>query len=72
MGCHVFLPRESHGQRSLAGCSPSGHTDLDTTEVTLHACIHVRYSRGSDGFWGKVEQIFFLIGHGQNIPRLII
>ena len=30
----VFLPGESHGQRSLAGCSPWGHKDSDTTEVT--------------------------------------
>ena len=30
----VFLHGESHGQRSLAGCSPCGHTELNTTEVT--------------------------------------
>ena len=30
----VFLPGESQGQRSLAGCSPWGHTELDTTEGT--------------------------------------
>ena len=28
----VFLPGESHGQRSLAGCSPRGHRELDRTE----------------------------------------
>ena len=28
----VFLPRKFHGQRSLVGCSPSGHTELDMTE----------------------------------------
>ena len=28
----VFLPGESHGQRSLAGCSSWAHTDLDLTE----------------------------------------
>ena len=28
----VFLPGESHGQRSLAGCSPQGHRESDTTE----------------------------------------
>ena len=22
----VFLPEESHGQRSMTGCSPQGHT----------------------------------------------
>ena len=30
----VFLPGESRGQRSLAGCSPQGPKGLDTTEVT--------------------------------------
>ena len=28
----VCLPKKSHGQRSLAGYSPRGHKDLDTTE----------------------------------------
>ena len=31
----VFLPGESHGQRSLVGYSPWGHKELDTTEHTL-------------------------------------
>ena len=35
----VFLPGESHGQRSLAGYSPWGHKELDTTEVTYHEHI---------------------------------
>ena len=30
----VFLPREFHGQRSLVGCCPRGHTESDTTEAT--------------------------------------
>ena len=29
----VFLPGESHGQRSLAGYDPWGHTESDTTEA---------------------------------------
>ena len=33
----VFLPGESHGQRSLAGYSPWGGKKSDTTEGTL-AC----------------------------------
>ena len=28
----VLLPGKSHGQRSLVGCSPWGHKELDTTE----------------------------------------
>ena len=34
----VFLPRESHGQRSLAGYSPQGRKESDTTGGTQHAC----------------------------------
>ena len=30
----VLLPGEFHEQRSLAGYSPLGHKELDTTEVT--------------------------------------
>ena len=32
----VFLPRESHGQRSLVGYSPRGRKELDTTEQLNH------------------------------------
>ena len=35
----VFLPGESHGQRSLAGCSPKGCTESDTTEVIKQAFV---------------------------------
>ena len=30
----VFLPGESHGQRSLVGCHLWGRTESDTTEAT--------------------------------------
>ena len=36
----VFLPRESCGRKSLVSCCPKGHTELDMTEVTQHACMH--------------------------------
>ena len=36
----VFLPGETHGQRSLAGYSQLGHKELDMTEVTQHAHMH--------------------------------
>ena len=32
----IFLPGECYGQRSLAGYSPQGHIELDTTETTQH------------------------------------
>ena len=34
----VFLPEQSHGQMSLAGCSSWCHTELDMIQVT--ACRH--------------------------------
>ena len=37
----VFLPGESHGQRSLAGYSPWGCKELDMTEATWHTHMHV-------------------------------
>ena len=30
----VFLPGKFHGQRRLAGCSPQGHKESDTADVT--------------------------------------
>ena len=30
----VFLPGDSHGQRSLVDYSPWGHKELDTTKAT--------------------------------------
>ena len=34
----VFLPGESHGQRSLVGCSPWGCTESDTTVASQEGC----------------------------------
>ena len=42
----VFLPGKSHGQRSLAGYSPWGSRELDTTE---HACT--RSTEGPDFYF---------------------
>ena len=39
----VFLPEEFHGQRSLAGWSPSGHKHSDTTE-SLTLSLHLPYT----------------------------
>ena len=35
----VFLPEKSHGQRSLAGCSPWGYKELDTTEHDVRSYL---------------------------------
>ena len=33
----IFLPKKSHGQRSLAGYSPKGHKESDMTEqLSMH------------------------------------
>ena len=40
----VLLPGKSHGQRSLVGCSPWGHTELDTTEQ-----LHFHFSLSCTG-----------------------
>ena len=32
-----ILPGESHGERSLVGCSPWGHKESDTTVATEQA-----------------------------------
>ena len=54
----VFLPGESHGQRSLAGYSPWGCKESDTTEVTKHSCMHARHSQD---YWGLAGIRAFLI-----------
>ena len=38
----VFFPGKAHGQRSLAGYSPKGHKELDTTE---RLCIHAKTNK---------------------------
>ena len=41
MAAHsVFLPGKFHGQRSLVGYSPWGHTELDTTEQLTLSLFH--------------------------------
>ena len=39
----VLLPGESHEQRSLAGYSPWGHKESDTTEVTTRTHTHILF-----------------------------
>ena len=40
----VFLPEESHGQRSLAGYSPWGHKESDTTGRLTFSRVNVMIS----------------------------
>ena len=40
----VLLPGKSHGRRSLVGCNPWGHEELDTTEQ-----LHFHFSLSCTG-----------------------
>ena len=51
----VFLPGESHGQRSLVGYSPWGCKELDTTEATEHTHMH-KLTQISQELGAKVKQ----------------
>ena len=44
----VFFPGESHGQRSLVGCSQRGCTELDVTEVELNTSTIVVLSQDTE------------------------
>ena len=44
----VLLPEKSHGWRSLVGCSPRGHWDLDATEQ-LHFHFSLSCIGGGSG-----------------------
>ena len=57
----VFLPGESHGQRSLVGCSPWGLTESDTTEATWqHILLIIIFTTVNIVHWmlGKVSVQF--------------
>ena len=49
----VFLPGESYGQRSPVGYTPQDHKELDMTEATEHACMHMELRNG--GWLGAKE-----------------
>ena len=51
-GNPVFLPGKFHGQRSLAGCSPWGRKELDTTE---HVCEHIPHQFSSVQLLSRVR-----------------
>ena len=46
----VFLPAESHGQRSLVGSSPWGHRESDMTKRLTHT-YGAGTSRSGEGLW---------------------
>ena len=46
----ILLPGESHGQRSLAGCSPWGQKESDTIEATQQARRRYRLQENEHAF----------------------
>ena len=52
----VFLPKESHGQKSLAGHSPGGHKESDPTErLSIHTAS-LRWCVSLPGWQNKILQ----------------
>ena len=49
----VFLPGKFHGQRSLAGCTPWGHKESDTTEHMSINFFEILFCELSFGFMMK-------------------
>jgi len=43
----VFLPGQSHGQRSLVGYSPWGHKEFDTTKQLNSNNKNIFYLKGN-------------------------
>ena len=61
----VFLPGESHGQRSLTGCSPLGCKEPDMTEVTEYTRMQVQafpQGRTKSKAW-EISLTFQWLGH---------
>ena len=59
----VFLLGESQGQRSLVDYSPQGHKELDMTEVTekasMHMCVHTHtHTNSTFGFLSNHHNVF--------------
>ena len=65
----LFLPGESHGQRSLEGYSQWGHKESDRTEATWHAHTHHdnRSLNGNVLIWGFEELL--VASRKLEIPR---
>ena len=59
----VFLPGESHEQRSLVGCSPWGRKESDTTERLNNNSIHSSIIHSSQ----KVQAPYMSINEQRNM-----
>ena len=63
----VFLPGKSHGRRSLAGYSPQGHKELDTTVQLTHT-----YTQGTKGLprWCSGKESTYQEENAGSVPGL--
>ena len=68
----VFVPGESHGQRSLAGSSPWGRKESDKTEATSHGCVDCSLPGSFDHgvLQARIlKQVAISLGKGSFQPR---
>ena len=59
----VFLPGESHGQRSLVGYSAQGHKESDTTEANYRAYLPSTFAK----MWKSRSQRSTILEHGRMV-----
>ena len=65
----IFLPGESHGQRSLGGYSLRGHKESDMTErLSMYTHIHASYkdTSGSEGLEALIPREGILLSGDQD------
>ena len=53
----MSLRGESHGQRSLAGYSPGGHKESDTSETHTHTHTHAKQEEREKPVGGRRESL---------------
>ena len=64
----VFFSREFHGQRSLAGYSPWGHKESNTTEQLTHT--HIKKYQINVMYFSETSYLFkYLRGHLGKLTR---
>ena len=65
----VFLPGESHGRRSLVGCSPQGYKELETTERLhfLSFTVMMLYFRSPELSHLTMECVYSLINSAPSL-----
>ena len=62
----VFLPGESHGQRSLAGCGPQG-----CTESGMTACMHAGYIMSPRISLSFANPLLLLLSHFSRVQLCV-